>query len=205
MARARYAENVFINCPSDAEYRTMLRAIVFAVFDCGYVPRCAQEIDDASQVRIDKISRIIADCKFGIHDICRTELDRHTKLPRFNMPLELGMFLSAKRFGDKRQKDKVCLILDSEPYRYQSFISDIAGQDTRSHHGDPESAIKIVRNWLSDASKRKTIPGGREICRRYRLFRSELPDMCQEIRIEEDELTSNDYTNVVSEWLQAAG
>lgn len=74
MARPRYADNVFVNCPFDTDYKPIFDAIVFAVFDCGYVARCALEIDDASQVRIDKIARIIAESKFSIHDISRTEL-----------------------------------------------------------------------------------------------------------------------------------
>ena len=84
---------------------------------------------------------------------------------------------------------------------YHSFISDIAGQDVKSHGNIPEKPISIVRNWLSDSSRRTTIPGGREICRRYSTFRSELPDLCSYIMIEEDELTFNDYTNIVSVWL----
>ncbi|MBL7221948.1 MAG: hypothetical protein ISS69_17710 [Phycisphaerae bacterium] len=205
MARSPYADNVFINCPFDLTYTPMFQAIVFAVFDCGYVARCALEIDDASQVRIDRISRIIAESKFGIHDLSRTELDKNTKLPRFNMPLELGMFLGAKLFGSKKPSPRACLILDREQYRYQSFISDIAGQDIKSHDNLPEKAISIVRNWLSDSSRRTTIPGSGEICRRYRIFRSELPKLCSDIKIEEDELTFNDYTNIVSFWLREAG
>ena len=193
-----------MNCPFDTEYKSIFNAIIFAIFDCGYVARCALEIDDAGQVRIDKIGRIIADSKFGVHDISRTELDQHTELPRFNVPLELGMFLGAKRFGNTHQKAKVSLIIDRELYRYQRFMSDISGQDIRSHQNDPLEAIRIIRNWLSDASKRRTIPGGREISRRYGQFQSELPEMCQVIRTEQDELTFNDYTNLVSEWLQEA-
>jgi hypothetical protein len=180
----------------------MFSAIVFVIFDCGYVARCALEIDDASLVRIDNIMRIIKDSKFGIHDISRTELDEKTKLPRFNMPLELGMFLSAKRFGTGKQKEKVCLILDKAQYRYQKFISDIAGQDIQCHKNSQKQVIKIVRAWLSNASKRKTIPGGREIYRRYEKFRKDLPNMCQDSRIEQDELTFNEYTNFVSDWLR---
>ena len=205
MAASRYTDNVFVNCPFDDAYQSIFRAIVFAVFDCGFVARCALEIDDSSQVRIDKIARIIAESKFGIHDISRTELDGKTGLPRFNMPLELGMFLGAKRFGRDRQRTKACLILDMEPYRYQAFISDIAGQDIRPHGNEPGEAIKLVRNWLRDSSKRKTIPGGKEISRRYELFRKQLLEMCGELKIEEDELTFNDYTNLVSEWLSLVG
>ena len=83
-----------------------LNAIVFAVHDCGFMARCALEEEDTSQVRIDKIYAIIADCRYGIHDISRTELDEVSGLPRFNMPLELGIFLGAKKFGVKEQKKK---------------------------------------------------------------------------------------------------
>src|SRR5438874_1321601 len=118
-----YGKNVFINCPFDSAYKPLFEAVVFSVFNCGFRARCALEIDDASEVRIEKIFRIIAECRLGIHDISRTDASPATKLPRFNMPLELGMFLSAKRFGNKVQKLKTCLILDSTPYRYQQFIS----------------------------------------------------------------------------------
>lgn len=57
-----YAINVFINCPFDVEYLPIFRAIIFTVFDCGYIARCAREIDDSSEVRIDKIIKIISNC-----------------------------------------------------------------------------------------------------------------------------------------------
>lgn len=197
-----YTRCVFINCPFDRAYSPIFRVIVFTVFDCGYDARCALEVSDSSEVRIDKILRIVSECKYGIHDISRTELDKETNLPRFNMPLELGIFLGAKRFGDDEQKKKVCLILDKEPYRYQGFISDIAGQDIQSHKNDDSQTIKIVRNWLRAASGRVTIPGGTEIFRRYRKFISELPVICKGLKLTIDEMIFNDYTDIVSEWLK---
>jgi hypothetical protein len=70
---ASYEDSVFINCPFDSEYRPIFYALVFAVHDCGYFARCALEIDDSGLVRIQKIEQIIADCRFGIHDISRVE------------------------------------------------------------------------------------------------------------------------------------
>ena len=203
MAVPQYDYSVFVNCPFDAAYRSLFEALVFVVHDCGYIARCALEVDDASQVRIEKVERIIAGCKFGIHDISRTELDAATGLPRFNMPLELGMFLGAKRFGRAEQKHKVCLILDTERYRYQKFISDISGQDISAHQGKPEQAVKVVRDWLSNATPKSVrIPGGTAIAKRYALFRQELPTMCAKLRLEEGELTFNDYVVQVEEWLK---
>jgi len=55
MAVTLYDYNVFINCPFDDAYRPIFEALVFAVHDCGYIARCSLEVDDASEVRIDKI------------------------------------------------------------------------------------------------------------------------------------------------------
>ena len=202
MDTERYSENVFINCPFDKEYLILRDALLFAIFDCGFIPRCALEEDDSGNVRFNKIQKIIAECRFGVHDISRTELDDQTQTPRFNMPLELGVFLGAKHFGNKRQKGKVCLVLDREQYRYQAFISDIAGHDIRSHGNKPEKVITHIRDWLNAASGRRTIPGGRAIIARWKQFEADLPVMCEKFSIEIDELTYNDRTNFISEWLK---
>ena len=71
---------------------------------------------------------LIEVCRFGVHDISRIERDAVNDLPRFNMPFELGLFLGARRFGKGDQRRKLCLVLEAERYRYQKFLSDIAGQ-----------------------------------------------------------------------------
>lgn len=181
--KADYTISVFINCPFDEDYLPIFRAIVFAVTDCGFIARCADEVRDSSEVRIDKIAKIMSECKYGIHDISYTDLDKKTNLPRFNMPLELGMFLGAKRFGDNEQINKVCLVMDSDPFRYHIFISDIAGQDIKAHKNDDLKALRVVTDWMRIASGRKTIPGGTEILERYRKFNLRLPDICKELKL----------------------
>jgi hypothetical protein len=206
MTASQYDHDVFVNCPFDPQYRELFDAIVFTIHDCGYVARSALEVRDASQVRIEKITAIISECRFGLHDISRTEPDAANGLPRFNMPLELGLFLGAKRFGDTTQRLKNCLVLDTERYRYQKFISDIAGQDVSAHGGDVVRAIRVVRDWLSDAAgKAVKIPGGAAIAKRYEVFRSELPATSAKLGVEVDELTFNGYVVQVEEWLKASG
>ena len=202
MRSAHYNDNVFLNCPFDSAYKQLFDAMVFAVYDCGFIARCALEEEDASQVRIDKIYDIIADCRYGIHDISRTELDEASGLPRFNMPLELGVFLGAKKFGIDEQKRKNCLILDKEQYRYQQFISDIAGQDIQAHNNNPEEIVIVVRNWLRNVSKRETIPSGGIIWERYQEFIADLPQLAQEYQLKVDELIFNDYSWVITKWLK---
>jgi hypothetical protein len=204
VAKLSYADQVFINCPFDGEYRPMFEALVFAVHDCGFVARCALELEDGSQVRIDKIEQIIDECRLGIHDISRTELDATWSLPRFNMPLELGLFLGAKRYGTGRQRQKLCLILDRDPFRYQKYCSDIAGQDIRSHDGEPHEAVKRVRDWLRNATVESdvVIPSGSVMVERYERFQSALPLLCDKLRLERDELLFNDFTTLAAEWLK---
>lgn len=201
MARSDYAKSVFLNCPFDSQYEPLFQALVFAVLSCGFRPRCTLEVDDASEVRIEKIFRIIGECKYGIHDICRTAPDVLTGLPRFNMPLELGMFLGAKKFGTGRQQKKVCLILDSVPYRYQQFISDISGQDIRPHGNEPRRVVAAVRDWLRTASGNESILGGAEIYRRYLDFAQDLPAGCAEQRLLPHELTFRDLVSLIAKWL----
>ena len=203
MPRPQPTEAVFLNVPFDSAYRPMFEAMVFAVLDCGFRPRCALEGSDAGHVRVQKIAVIIRDCALGIHDISRTELDKQSRLPRFNMPFELGLFLGAKWFGDEVQHRKNTLILDRERYRFQQFLSDIAGQDIKAHRNEPEPLIKAVRNWVRDTQPSRPVPSGGVIASRYRKFRKQLPVWCRQQKLQEHELQFNDYTFLTWRWLEA--
>ncbi len=198
-----YSINVFLNCPFDNEHLKIRNAILFTIYDCGFVPRCSLEESDSTTVRFDKIKRLIHDSKFGIHDISKTELDNKTKLPRFNMPLELGIFLGMAHAGNTKQNKKNCLILDKTPYRYQKFISDISGQDIEAHNNKPSKAIILVRNWLRTSVKTNLIPGGKEIQKRFRSFNKDLPEICATAKISPSDLIYNDYSLFISNWCKA--
>jgi hypothetical protein len=167
--------DVFINCPFSADYADSFQATIFAVVRSGFTPRCARENDDGGEVRINKICRIIAESQYGVHDISKTEPDPGSGLPRFNMPLELGLFLGAQTFGAKIQRRKKALILDRDPFRYQAFISDIAGQDIHAHGGDSLRLIEKIATWLRDEAGDPDVPGGRAIAGEFERFRAELP------------------------------
>lgn len=200
-----YNDSVFINCPFDNKYRPILRAVVFAVYDSGFIPRCALEQMDSGPNRLGRILGIISECRYAIHDISRTELGR-TNLPRFNMPFECGLYWGSQHFGSQWHYDKKLLVLDSEGDRYRDSLSDIAGQDIKVHHNDPRAAIDRVRTWLNSHSRRRTIPGGAEIWRRYELFRAELPAMLRAAKVTRAEINSLDYyvdyTKFVEKWLR---
>jgi hypothetical protein len=195
--------DVFINCPFDDTYIEFFRATIFVVVRSGFRPRCALETDDASENRFEKICAIIAECRYGIHDISRTGPDSKSKLPRFNMPLELGVFLTPKRFGFQNQKSKRCIIFDIKPYRYQKFISDISGQDIHSHDGKTAVPIKELASWLRSKSHDPKVPGGLKMAAEFRALKRAIPAICSARGLEPDELTYDDYVDMLAEYLAA--
>jgi hypothetical protein len=200
-----YSNSVFLNVPFDQHYKPLLEAAVFAIYDCGLVARCASEDEDSSAVRLEKIYHLIQQSKYGIHDISRVELDVTNNLPRFNMPLELGIWLGAKRFGKKKQRLKRALVLDRLDHRFKVFCSDISGHDIRSHHNDPAVVIRRIRNWIRNSPDYKTIvfPGPERIIGRYRQFSSKLTKQCQAVGLDHEKLEFNDYCILVAGWLTA--
>lgn len=194
--------DVFINCPFSDDYRDSFYATVFVVIRSGFNPRCARENDDGGEVRIEKICRIIAESPYGIHDISKTEPDLGSGLPRFNMPLELGLFLGARRWG-RGQARKKALILDREPYRFQQFISDIGGQDIHAHGGEIHRLIEEVATWLRDQARDPDVPGGRAIALEFDRFQADLPAIAAAQRLETDELTFKDLSAIAAAWIVA--
>lgn len=198
---AQMNNHVFINCPFDARYSQLFDALIFTIYFCEFKPRCALELEDGTQNRLDKIYNIIRECDLGIHDISRME---HTsnKLPHFNMPLELGIFMSAKQFGGKKQQSKRCLILDVDEYRYHEAISDIAGQDIQAHNNDPALIIKRIRNWLNPLNNESHLPGATAIVKKYNEFLSQKPNIFNALHLVEEDVQYADITLIIEEWIK---
>jgi hypothetical protein len=201
--RVPYSRCVFLNCPFSPDYQPIFRAILFAVYACGFRPRSALEISDSSENRLAKIVGIIRESKFGIHDISMMEIDSKTKLPRFNMSFELGLFLAAKSFGAGQQARKVALILDNDGYRYRDALSDISGQDIAAHGGDADKAIHEVRNWLdSSRARANSLPGGAHISKQYEKFNQSLPAASEKQKLDAANLTYADLCRATESWLR---
>lgn len=199
-----YSNSVFLNAPFDRSYKRLFEAAIFAIYDCGFTACSAKEDEDSSTPRVEKLYKLIQNCKYGIHDISRVTLDGKNRLPRFNMPLELGIWLGAKRYGSKRDKEKRALVLDKVDHRYQKFCSDISGQDPKSHNNDATIIIRRVRNWLRNSPDYKNVafPGPEKIVARYEQFRRELPSQCKLKGLNWRNLEFNDYSRLVAGWLK---
>lgn len=200
MPRPDSTDNVFINCPFDKSYAPLFQALVFTVYACRFRPRSAREMDDSGEVRIEKIFGIIEDCRYGIHDISRTQLDPKHRLPRFNMPLELGLFLGAKRYGGSAHKQKRILIFDTEQYRYQKFISDLAGMDIHEHKNDVSRLIRETRDWLASVSRRTLVSGAR-ILKIHKRFVKAYPAILRELGLDSRNVPYVDFERIVVSWL----
>ena len=198
--------SVFLNCPFDEEFQPLFRAIVFTIVACGFFPRCALERLDGGEYRLDKIARMIGDCDWGIHDISRVEVDPADPVPRFNMPLELGIHLGARLLGEPRHQRKKALILESAAHRYDKTLSDISGQDIAQHDNDPAKAIEAVREFFNNHRVRGTaaLPGAKALMEDYIRIRDDIgPGLADAQRLGNwDSLSFRDYVELVEEGLE---
>ena len=95
----KFRTSVFINCPFDEEYKLLLRPMLFTLVYAGLVPRLASEKSDSLEQRIEKILRLIKECKYSIHDLSRLKSERANQFSRLNMPFELGIEYGCRRIA----------------------------------------------------------------------------------------------------------
>jgi hypothetical protein len=178
--------------------------MAFAIVALGYYPRCALDKTDGAEVRVTKIAVMIGACDWGIHDLSRVEVGAGG-LPRFNMPMELGLHLGARLLREARHRRKRALILDAKPHRYDAVLSDISGQDIEAHANDPDQAIRCVRNWLSEHRPHNAppLPGAAAIQADYRRFQAGVGELLAPRRLDPKDLTHNDFLWAVNDWIVA--
>ena len=174
--------------------------------ECRFRPRCTKEVIGAEEVRLDKICRIIRECSLGIHDLSRVELDKTSKLPRFNMPFELGLFYGAIKFGPPALRRKSFLIMDKGKYRYKQFLSDIGGNDIVSHNGNIPGIIAVTRDWLNSKTRKDIQPDSKDILRRYEACFKALKKFCGKKSDKNDNMKREiDYSTIIKftkTWLE---
>lgn len=198
------ADQVFINCPFDDQFKPLFDAILFAVHDLGFRARHAL-VDNTDAVRLIRIYKELTRTKYSIHDISRVEVGGKLRLPRFNMPFEAGIAYALHE-GSRGASKHHMLLLDSEPYRYQASLSDVAGLDPKIHGRDPKAAIAAVRTFLATKSGNPGLPGGQFISDRYDLFRAKARKAAKATHISVRELKSWSYVNdlqlMMVKWIQ---
>src|SRR3954469_6394865 len=91
LPRAEFEKNVFVNCPFDPAYGSLLRPLLFTIVYFGFTPKIASERSDSAEQRIDKICEFISSSRYSIHDLSRLRSTRPGQFFRHNMPFELGL------------------------------------------------------------------------------------------------------------------
>lgn len=146
----RYDESVFVNCPFDKPFTELLRPLLFVVVYWDHTPRLASESSDSGENRLDKICRLIASCRYSIHDLSRIKSSKENEFYRMNMPFELGIDFGTRRHGPEHARKKQFLILEQKPHDFKIALSDLAGVDIKAHANDPLEMIGAVRDWYYD-------------------------------------------------------
>lgn len=164
-----FETDVFINCPFDDAYATMLEAMLFCITVAGLTPRLATERLEAGQNRLDKIYDLARGARFSVHDLSRCQAAAAGDYARMNMPFELGLDLGIRRAADL-PAEKRFLIFERKPYETKRVLSDLAGQDVEAHHDDYREVIRHLRNFLRVEAGCAKLPGPARIIADYETF-----------------------------------
>lgn len=121
-----------------------------------------------NQGRLDRIINLIEESDFSIHDLSRIETT--SGIPRFNMPLELGLALYRSHITKGRHR---IFVFEKEPYRVQQSTSDVSGIDAQIHNGKPKGVMAGLRNIFCQADE-TTVP---EMLESYRAVKLKLPEL----------------------------
>jgi len=118
------------------------------------------------------------------------------------MPFELGVFYGAKQLGLLKHQKKECIIFEKEKYRYQQFLSDIAGIDVSPHDNNPHVLMLAVREWLATASRRTSIPQGTDIVNRYISFEKCIKRICKIRSYNYNDMSFIEIVRNMTDWLK---
>jgi hypothetical protein len=199
-----YEKNVFINCPFDEEYLSLLRPILFTIIYLGFIPRISLESFNSGEPRFNKICKLIEQSRYGIHDLSRIKARKKGEYFRFNMPFELGLDIGCRIFQKGKYSDKKHLILEKEKYEYQVAISDLSNSDIKSHKNDPMIAVRQIRNWFV-VNGLKDVPSGKVIWYKFTDFITDFHKKREAEGFEEDdiyEMPIPEYNDFINDWIK---
>lgn len=203
-----YDLNVFVNCPFDGKYLTLLRPLLFTLVYLGYRPRTAAERSDSGESRLEKICELIRQSKLSIHDLSRLKARRAQELYRLNMPFELGIDYGSRVHGPELMQDKKFLILERAPHDFKLALSDLSGVDIKNHANKPEEVVRAVRDWFYETVGLRDAPYPKVIWFQFNdfttsLFESRLAEGIPESDVREDiaRMPIPEYLSCATNWV----
>jgi hypothetical protein len=146
---------VFLNIPYDSKFRKLYLAYIVGLTHLGLEPRATLGIPGGDR-RLDRILDLIKSCRYSIHDLSRVQLDRAVpRVPRFNMPFELGLAVTWSQLYPTRHTWFVC---EAENHRLLKSLSDLNGTDPNIHDGTAEGVMRELGNAFVRDRAMPTVP-----------------------------------------------
>lgn len=169
MASRKRIESVFLNIPYDNEFEDLYVAYIVGLTQLGL--RVNATLAVPNQGRLETIIGLIEESDSSIHDLSRIEATKG--IPRFNMPVELGLALHRSHVTKGRHR---VYVFESKSYRAQRSTSDINGIDPQIHLGTPKGVMRGLRNIFRQPGDVTTVP---EMLISYRAVSRKLPELKQ--------------------------
>ncbi len=166
MARHKRVQSVFLNIPYDAQFEELYLAYIVGLTQLGLKINATLALPN--QDRLKRIVGLIEKSDVSIHDLSRIESS--SGVPRFNMPLELGLALFRSHITKGRHR---VFVFEKKAYRVQRSTSDVNGIDPQIHKGRPKGVMAGLRNifYQSDST---TVP---EMLSSFRAVKRKLPEL----------------------------
>ena len=156
------ASFAFLNVPFDREYQPLFLAFIAGLCGFGLAPKSVLEVPGSLR-RLDRLTALIADCKYSFHDISRVTLSN--RVPRFNMPFELGLTIG---MFHTRPEQHHWYVFESTRHRAQRSLSDLNGTEAYVHEARPMKVLQTLRDALGREEHGPTMDQLRAILRDVR-------------------------------------
>jgi hypothetical protein len=165
------SQSVFLNVPFDRRYAPLFTALVSSLTALGRKPHCVLEVPSSGRNRLDRILELIASCGASVHDLSRVSLSHSPRVPRFNMPFELGMTWVLARLSDRGHS---LFVLEERSYRLQASLSDLNGHDPHIHNGTQTGILRCMLDCFGAPEGQPPLATLRKLARRLTLSAKQL-------------------------------
>jgi hypothetical protein len=141
-----------LNIAFDKKREYLYLSLIASVVAVGLNPRCVVEVVvDAS--RLERLYELIRSCRYSLHDLSAVEVTtKPYRVPRFNMPFELGLAVALKLQGDHEFR-----LLEGIRHRLDQSLSDVKGYDPYVHRGTPDGVFEAVQNMFAGLKAAKAV------------------------------------------------
>lgn len=153
--------NVFLNVPFDPGYSGLFTTLIGGLIAVGLEPHCVLEIPSGGQNRLERIYGLVERCGVSIHDLSRVTLSGPLRVPRFNMPFELGI-----AYGLTHRQPHQFFIFEARDHRLQASLSDLNGHDPHIHGGTQDGILRCILDCFGPSAGTPSFPALRTVARK---------------------------------------